>query len=126
MELTLIPEAGTRFVHAALPGTVTCTGQSLAVAPGRYDWLWLRVSSSAELTVTVWLYYAGGLDPEPLVVPAGEDEPVRLPVTRRDDLQALRLPDEPRLRLHAVTLVRPAGSPHSEPRPGSEKEVASA
>lgn len=127
MDLMLTPMPETRTVPGRCPelaaGPLTCAGQTLTVPPGRYDWLWLTVSSSVALTATAWLTYAGGLDPEPLAVPAGPGRTVRLPVTRRDDLRAVRLPDEPRLRLHEVTFVQPS-RPYPEPYPGSEKVVA--
>lgn len=118
---------GDRLVPAVLDGPLSCAGQLIGVPAGRYDWLRLVVSSPGEAVWPVWLHYAGGLDPEDLPVPAGENVTTRLPVTRRDDLVGLRLPEAPGLVVHALTFVRPfrAGYPETAGAPlGLRTEVA--
>jgi hypothetical protein len=118
---------GTRSVPAVLDGPLRCAGQLIGVPAGRYDWLRFVVSSPSKALWPVWLYYAGGLDPEDFPVPAGQEVTTRLPVTRRDDLVGFRLPRVPGLVVHALTFVRPfrAGYPETAGAPiGLRTEVA--
>ena len=64
-----------------------------AVPPGRYDWLDVDVDVAAPTAAIVWLHYAGGIDPEDLIVDAIGRSTVRVPVTRRDTLAAVHLPE---------------------------------
>lgn len=82
-----------------------CTGQLIEVAPERYDWLWLDLDATTPVADEVWLYYRGGLDAEPLSVPAGAST-IRIGVARRDELRQVRLPQAPTVALTAMTLVR--------------------
>jgi hypothetical protein len=92
-----------RWVELALPEPLPCTGQLVELPPGRYDWLRLEVSGPAQLDETVWLYYAHGLDTEQLV----GDVTAWVPIPRRDDLHAVRLPAHPGLTVTAAVLITP-------------------
>ncbi|MDI6102990.1 hypothetical protein QLQ12_30690 [Actinoplanes sp. NEAU-A12] len=84
---------------------VTCSGQLMALPPGRYDWLHLRTDAPAPRRATVWLYYRNGVDPEHWDIPAGDGAFSRIPVPRRDDLLAIGLPDDPAVVGRAVCVV---------------------
>jgi hypothetical protein len=94
---------------AALPGTpvvgvpMPCRGQLVHLPPGEYDWLHLRLDGGEPgAEVTLWLHYADGVDPEPLCLPP-LGTPARVGVPRHDTLHAVRVPDQPDLRLLALT-----------------------
>lgn len=99
-------------------------GQRLNVAPGRYDWVYLiltwRVDGPGCLDIddVLWLEFRGGLDPEYLrtvpaaIAPAPGAVVARAGGSRRDDLLAVTLPVQPRLRLLAMGLAR--GDVHQE------------
>ena len=104
--------AGTRPAdgrHAPVPlaGPRGLDGGRLELPAGRYDWLHLRFRADEGATVTWWLHYATGADPESVHVPAGESVAVRVPVARRAELRAVGLPEHPALTLLAVTAIRP-------------------
>jgi hypothetical protein len=105
LRLSLARRAGRR-VELALPAPMPCAGQLVGLPPGRYDWLSLDVSGPGQLDETVWLYYAHGLDTERLA--AVDGGPAWVPVPRRDELHAVRLPVRPDLTITGAGLITPA------------------
>ncbi|MDA3650039.1 hypothetical protein LZ318_22785 [Saccharopolyspora indica] len=99
-----------RTAPLALAGPVASRGQVLDLPAGVYDWLHLEVDAPVADEHTAWLHYAGGLDPEILVVPGGTAGWTRLAVPRRDVLLGVRLPDAPELVVRSVSLISPAGA----------------
>ncbi|MGW6983968.1 hypothetical protein ACWGE1_31765 [Streptomyces sp. NPDC054932] len=103
----------TRVTAIALAGPTPCDGRLLDVPAGQYDWLRLLVTADApeqldELDEEVWLHYRGGADPEWLrTTGTGADghRTARIPVTRRDDLLAVRLPVRAGITVHAADLT---------------------
>jgi hypothetical protein len=87
-------------------GTLPCRGQLIDVPPGRYEWVRMSITATADTETEIWLYYRGGLDPEPLSVAAGTSR-VRVGVARRDDLLGIRLPRTGQLTVNELTLVEP-------------------
>jgi hypothetical protein len=98
-----------RVTHFPLPAPLPCRGQLVGLPAGRYDWLRLGLGSPAATVSeeTAWLYYRHGLDPERVAVPATAPAEAWVPVPRRDDLLAVRLPDRPDLTLTGLSLVAP-------------------
>jgi hypothetical protein len=82
------------------------TAGPLPVPPGRYDWAYLLARAERDVEAVVHLHYAGGVDPELLLVP-GSRRPalVRVPIPRHDELRAIRLPDGDGVEVLAVTLA---------------------
>lgn len=99
---------GARIRATALPGPVPLRGQLVALPAGFYDWLHLELRTAAAGQADCWLHYAEGLDPEPLSWPQAERVTLRVPVTRRTELAALRLPDHPGAELLSLSLIAPA------------------
>ncbi|MFE5810337.1 hypothetical protein OG444_14335 [Streptomyces sp. NBC_01232] len=103
----------TRVTAIALAGPTPCDGRLLDVPAGQYDWLRLLVTTDGaeqqdELDEEVWLHYRGGADPEWLrTTGTGADgrRTARIPVTRRDDLLAVRLPVRAGITVHAADLT---------------------
>jgi hypothetical protein len=87
-------------------GTLQCRGQLIDIPPGRYEWVRMTITATADTETEIWLYYSGGLDPEPLWVPTGTSR-VRVGVARRDDLLRIRLPRTGQLIVKELTLVTP-------------------
>lgn len=101
--------AGGRHVPVHLDAPVPFDGRTLVLPRGRQDWLHLVVRAEAAGRAQVWLHYAqGGADPETLTVEAGAEVRVRVPVTRRTELDSVRLPEHDGLTLLALTTVAPA------------------
>lgn len=86
---------------------LVCAGQLLSLPATAHDWIYLLMSADEPVTHEVWLHYRDAIDPEWLRV---GPRVVRLPLTRPDPPTALRLPDAPDVRLHAVTVLAPAES----------------
>ncbi len=89
---------------------LACDGQLLAVPPGRYEWIYLLVSNHHTGTPEIWLHHQDVVDPEWLYLGGramADAQLARVPVIRPEPLMAVRLPEAPRLRVHAVTLVSP-------------------
>lgn len=86
--------------------TLPCRGQLIDIPPGRYEWVRMTITATADTEAEIWLYYRDGLDPEPLSVTAGTSR-VRVGVARRDDLLRIRLPRTGQLSVNELTLVRP-------------------
>ncbi|MFI5496374.1 hypothetical protein [Actinoplanes sp. NPDC051859] len=108
-DLDLHPVAdapGSRTARAVPDSPVPLAGQLLGVPAGSYDWVHVELDATAPGEADWWLYYADGLDPEPLSWAAGV-RTVRLPVTRRSTLTAVRLPVAEGVALHSLTLVAP-------------------
>ncbi|MCC0100056.1 hypothetical protein K7B10_35795 [Streptomyces flavotricini] len=97
-----------RLAPLPLAGPVPFDGRMLELPRGRYDWLHLEVRAAAPAEVTLWLHFAGGTDPETAAIPAGASVRLRVPVTRRDELERVRLPEREGLVLLALTTVAPA------------------
>lgn len=99
---------GVPFVAGA---PVPCDGQLLKVPLGRYDWVHaLAIGGGSGEETELLLHYVDGVDPEWLRLTPAVDAPTaaRVPVARRSPLRAVRLPAEPALHLHALTLERGA------------------
>ncbi|KOU19688.1 hypothetical protein ADK52_28095 [Streptomyces sp. WM6372] len=97
-----------RLAAVPLGGPVPFDGRVLEVPRGRYDWLHLEVRAAEAAEATLWLHFAGGTDPETAEIPAGAAVRLRVPVTRRDELERVRLPERAGLVLLALTTVVPA------------------
>lgn len=100
--------AGGRYAPVPLDAPVPFDGRSIVLPRGRYDWLHLVVRAPAAARAQVWLHYAAGADPETLTVAAGAEIRVRVPVTRRTELDSVRLAEHDGLVLLALTTVAPA------------------
>ena len=94
----------------ALGARPLSSAEPLAIPRGRYDWVYLLARAERDVEAVVHLHYAGGVDPEFLLV-AGSRRPslVRVAVPRHDDLLAIRLPEDDGIEVLALTLaVAPA------------------
>ncbi|RFU85223.1 hypothetical protein DY218_18585 [Streptomyces triticagri] len=120
---TTNPRTPARVTAVPLAGPVPCDGRLLDVPAGRYDWIRLRVSApeeadgprAAELDEEVWLHYGEAADPEWLRGTGSTAEghrTARIPVPRRSELRAVRLP-----RRAGVTVLA-ADCVHSAPVTG--------
>jgi hypothetical protein len=80
--------------------------EPVEVPAGRYDWAYLLARAERDVETVVHLHYAGGVDPELLLVP-GSRRPalVRVAVPRHDELLAIRLPEDDRIEVLALTLA---------------------
>jgi hypothetical protein len=97
-------------VPLALGARPLSSAEVLAIPRGRYDWVYLLARAERDVEAVVHLHYAGGVDPELLLVP-GSDSPVlvRVAVPRHDELRAIRLPENGAVEVLALTLaVAPA------------------
>jgi hypothetical protein len=97
-----------RIRPAALPGPIPLDGRLVGLPAGYYDWLHLVLRAPVPGEAECWLHYTEGVDPETSVWPAGDPVAVRVPVTRRTALAALRLPVAPGAELLALALVTQA------------------
>ncbi|MFI6376426.1 hypothetical protein [Streptomyces sp. NPDC050546] len=106
----------TRVTTIPLTSPRPCDGGLLPVPAGHYDWIRLLVGldgpqdhpGAAELDEEVWLHYREGVDPEWMrTTGTAEDgrRTARIPVPRRDELLAVRLPDRPGVTVHAADCV---------------------
>lgn len=108
--------AGGRRAAVPLDAPVPFDGRTIVLPRGRYDWLHLVVRARAAARAEVWLHYAeGGTDPETLTVRAGAEVRVRVPVTRRTELDSVRLPEHDGLALLALTTVAAAQENAQDP-----------
>lgn len=96
----------TTTVDLATGRAVRCRGQLVAIDPGAYDWIVLRLAGPVadEEEHTVWLHYRGGVDPEWMRLTAAATS-CRIPVPRHDILVAVRLPDRPGVRVLGLTPI---------------------
>jgi hypothetical protein len=94
-----------------------CRGQLVGITAGRYDWIYLWLSeplgddADGAGDAEVWLHYQDAADPEWLRTVDRENPCVaRIPVTRPDQLTAIRLPALAGAGVLAATLVSPPRS----------------
>lgn len=97
-----------RVTGTRLDAPVPLDGRVVGLPAGRYDWLHLELRAESAGAADCWLYYDGALDPEPLSWAVGEQIRVRMPVARRTELVAVRLPWCPGVELQALSLILPA------------------
>lgn len=100
----------TRVTTIPLAAPLACDGSLLPVPAGHYDWIRLLVSldDDAELDEEVWLHYREGADPEWLRATGTTDDgrrTARVPVPRREELLALRLPNRAGMAVHTADCV---------------------
>ncbi len=113
MSLMSTQTTTTRVTAIPLTAPVPCDGRLLPVPAGQYDWVRLLLSADRpdeldELDEEVWLHYREGADPEWLrTTGTAEDSrrTARIPVPRRDELLAVRLPDRAGVTVHAADCV---------------------
>ncbi|GAA2553776.1 hypothetical protein GCM10010435_25220 [Winogradskya consettensis] len=105
----MTPDLTPRIRGIRLDNPVPLRGQLVQLPTGQYDWLHLELRATLAGTADCWLYYVDALDPEPLSWAAGERVAVRVPVARRTELDAVRLPVFIGAELVSLALVAPAG-----------------
>jgi hypothetical protein len=86
-----------------------CHGQLVGITAGHYDWIYLWLSEPLGEDAEVWLHYQDAADPEWLrIVDRYHPCAARIPVTRPDQLTAIRLPELAGAGVLAATLVSPS------------------